>query len=79
MGPGYCRLLSNLSSFPSLRTCLCSPPPQLQVLLEVHNTHHYLRFFAEVRKAVAAGRFAAYRDWFLRRRQRWLVGEGSGQ
>ncbi|KAI7838261.1 hypothetical protein COHA_007950 [Chlorella ohadii] len=50
-----------------------------QVLLEVHNTHHYLRFFAEVRKAIAAGRFAAYRDWFLQRRQRWLVGEGGRQ
>ena len=50
-----------------------------QVLLEVHNTHHYLRFFAEIRNAIVAGRFAAYRDWFLQRRQRWLVGQSGGQ
>lgn len=61
---------------------VCPPPhtpPPAQVLLEVHNTHHYLRFFAEIRKAIAAGRFAAFRDWFLQRRQRWLVGQGGGQ
>ena len=68
--------------------CLCSalapsphltPPPPAQVLLEAHNTHHYLRFFAAIRAAVAAGRFAEYRAWFLGQRQRALVGgAGSG-
>lgn len=43
----------------------------------MHNTHHYLRFFAAVRAAIAAGRFAAYQDWFLSRRQRWLAGGGD--
>jgi len=41
--------------------------------LELHNTHHYLQFFKEIRAAIAAGRFDAYRSWFLQRRQRWLV------
>ena len=45
------------------------------MLLDAHNTHHYLRFFAAVRGSIAAGRFAPYRAWFLERRQRWLVGE----
>ncbi|KAL4422828.1 hypothetical protein ABPG75_009025 [Micractinium tetrahymenae] len=44
-----------------------------QVLLELHNTHHYLRFFAAIRDGIAAGRFGEYRAWFLGRRQRWLV------
>ncbi len=58
--------------------CHAAPLQPTQVLLELHNTHHYLRFFAAIRAAVAGGGFAAYRDWFLRRRQRWLVGEGEG-
>jgi queuine/archaeosine tRNA-ribosyltransferase len=45
------------------------------VLLEAHNTHHYLRFFAAIRASLAAGTYAAYRAWFLQRRQRALVGE----
>jgi queuine/archaeosine tRNA-ribosyltransferase len=47
----------------------------MQVLLEAHNTRHYLRFFEAVRTSVAAGGFAAYRAWFLARRQRWLVAQ----
>ena len=43
------------------------------MLLEIHNTHHYLRFFAAMRAAIAGKRFADYRAWFLGRRQRWLV------
>ena len=50
-------------------------PPLLQVLLEAHNTHHYLQLFKAVRASVAAGGFATYRTWFLARRQLWLVGQ----
>ena len=49
------------------------------MLLEAHNTHHYLRFFEAVRSSVAAGGFASYRAWFLARRQRWLVGQQGQQ
>ena len=45
-----------------------------QVLLEMHNTLHYAGFFAAVRAAIQAGRFGEYRAWFLRRRERWLMG-----
>ena len=30
------------------------------VLLDVHNLHHYLRFFAALRAAIAAGGFAEF-------------------
>lgn len=40
---------------------------QGDVLLEVHNTHHFQAFLSEVRSAVAAGRFDAYREWFWHR------------
>lgn len=36
-----------------------------QVLLTAHNTAWYAGFFAAARAAVAAGRFGAYRAWFL--------------
>eukprot|EP00887_Chlorella_sp_A99_P007224 scaffold2.g7224.t1 len=44
-----------------------------QVLLEVHNTHHYLAFFAAIRESIAAGAFAGFRQSFLERRQRLLL------
>ncbi|KAI3430526.1 hypothetical protein D9Q98_005119 [Chlorella vulgaris] len=47
-----------------------------QVLLEVHNTHHYLQFFKAIRASIAAGTFAAYHEGFLQRRQRLLMGAG---
>jgi len=34
-----------------------------QVLLDAHNEHHWLRFFAQVRREVAAGTLAGYRAW----------------
>ena len=34
-----------------------------EVLLESHNTHHYLRFFAAVRAAIEGGRLEGYRRW----------------
>lgn len=48
-----------------------------QVLLEAHNTAHYLKFFGAVRKAIAEGRFQEYRDWMMRRKQKWLMGIGA--
>ena len=48
-----------------------------QVLLEAHNTMHYLKFFGAVRKAVAAGRLQEYRDWLLGRKERWLLAVGE--
>ncbi len=35
------------------------------VLLEAHNAHHYLGFFAAIRAAIAAGQFEEYREWVL--------------
>ena len=37
------------------------------VLLDVHNLHHYLRFFAALRAAIAAGTFAAFSDFHAQR------------
>ena len=46
----------------------------LQVLLEVHNSYHYQRWFEELRNAIAAGRLAQYTDWFLQRRRLAAMG-----
>ena len=35
-----------------------------EVLLEIHNTYHYMAFFAAVRAAIAGGRFGEYWEWF---------------
>ncbi len=35
------------------------------VLLDTHNVHHTLRFFAGIRAAIAAGEFGAFRDRVL--------------
>ena len=35
-----------------------------QVLLEIHNTHHYMRFFESCRAAIRRGDFRRYREWF---------------
>lgn len=43
------------------------------MLLDLHNHHHYLSFFATVRAAIAGGRFGAFRAAFLERRQRLLA------
>jgi queuine tRNA-ribosyltransferase accessory subunit len=48
-----------------------------QVLLEAHNTTHYLRFFAAIRRAIANGSFSEYRDWFAERRRRWMMGASA--
>eukprot|EP00899_Mesostigma_viride_P008366 jgi/Mesvir1/17530/Mv08782-RA.1 len=41
-----------------------------EVLLEIHNHHHYLQFFHAIRKAIAEQRFEEYADWFIRRRMK---------
>jgi queuine tRNA-ribosyltransferase subunit QTRTD1 len=35
-----------------------------EVLLELHNTHHYLLFFEQIRKEIAAGTLESYARWF---------------
>jgi queuine tRNA-ribosyltransferase accessory subunit len=39
------------------------------ILLDVHNTHHMLRFFAALRGSIGAGRFAEFRNFHLQRLQ----------
>ncbi|XP_058729456.1 uncharacterized protein LOC131601608 [Vicia villosa] len=40
-----------------------------QTLLEMHNTHHYLRFFRVIREAIQEGRFEEYRQTFVESRR----------
>ncbi|KAG2714116.1 hypothetical protein I3760_03G010800 [Carya illinoinensis] len=40
-----------------------------QILLEIHNTHHYLGFFRSIREAVKAGKFEQFRRQFLESRR----------
>jgi hypothetical protein len=35
-----------------------------EILLEMHNTHHYHAFMAEVGGAIERGTFESYREWF---------------
>lgn len=37
---------------------------QADVLLELHNTHHYNMFMHQVRQAILEGRFQQYKAWF---------------
>jgi queuine tRNA-ribosyltransferase subunit QTRTD1 len=39
------------------------------VLLEMHNTHWWLGFFAAMREAIQQGRLQQYVEWFNARRQ----------
>jgi queuine/archaeosine tRNA-ribosyltransferase len=41
------------------------------VLLEMHNTHWWLGFFAALREAVKGGRLGEYGEWWERRRGEW--------
>ncbi|XP_021288328.1 queuine tRNA-ribosyltransferase accessory subunit 2-like [Herrania umbratica] len=36
-----------------------------QILLEIHNTHHFLGFFRSIREAIKAGRFEEFRKKFV--------------
>lgn len=40
-----------------------------EVLLNIHNTHHYLEFFQNIRKSILEGKFDEYKNWFLSRRK----------
>ncbi|CAL0314715.1 unnamed protein product [Lupinus luteus] len=40
-----------------------------QILLEIHNTHHYLMFFEVIRDAIQDGRFEKFRQTFLESRR----------
>ncbi|KAB1210932.1 Queuine tRNA-ribosyltransferase subunit QTRTD1 [Morella rubra] len=44
-----------------------------QILLEIHNTHHYLGFFRAIREAVKAGRFEQFRQQFVKSRRDHLA------
>ncbi|CAN6458323.1 unnamed protein product [Victoria cruziana] len=44
-----------------------------QILLEIHNTHHYLAFFQLVRKAIKQGNFERFSANFIARRRNHLV------
>jgi hypothetical protein len=72
--PAVALPLADSCSWPPSVVCRCCRVPQ--VLLEVHNTHHYLQFFKAIRASIAAGTFAAYHEGFLQRRQRLLMGAG---
>ncbi|CAH9141148.1 unnamed protein product [Cuscuta epithymum] len=36
-----------------------------QILLEIHNTHHYLQFFRSIRESIKEGTFEQYRERFI--------------
>lgn len=40
-----------------------------QILLEIHNTHHYLRFFHSIREAIKVGEFDLFRQEFVKKRR----------
>ncbi|KAF7836446.1 queuine tRNA-ribosyltransferase accessory subunit 2-like [Senna tora] len=46
-----------------------------QILLEIHNTHHYLMFFRLIREAIKEGRFEQFRQTFMESRREHLKGE----
>jgi queuine tRNA-ribosyltransferase subunit QTRTD1 len=41
------------------------------VLLEMHNTHWWLQFFAAIREAIQQGRLQQYVEWFSQRRSQY--------
>ncbi|KAB5512524.1 hypothetical protein DKX38_029552 [Salix brachista] len=44
-----------------------------QILLEIHNTHHYLGFFRLIREAIKEGRFEQFREMFIEKRRNHLA------
>ncbi|KAJ6744739.1 QUEUINE TRNA-RIBOSYLTRANSFERASE ACCESSORY SUBUNIT 2 [Salix purpurea] len=44
-----------------------------QILLEIHNTHHYLGFFRSIREAIKEGRFEQFREMFIEKRRNHLA------
>jgi len=48
-----------------------------QVLLEAHNTTHYLKFFKALQRAVAHGKLKEYIERFMERKQEWIMAIGA--
>ncbi|RZC00540.1 Queuine tRNA-ribosyltransferase accessory subunit 2, partial [Glycine soja] len=46
-----------------------------RILLEIHNTHHYLAFFLVIREAIKDGRFEKFRQTFIQSRRAHHEGE----
>ncbi|CAA6663916.1 unnamed protein product [Spirodela intermedia] len=44
-----------------------------QILLEIHNTHHYLGFFRSIRRAIGCGTFDMFRQSFIESRRELFV------
>lgn len=44
-----------------------------QILLEIHNTHHYLMFFRNIREAIKNGKFEQFQCKFIERRRYCLA------
>ncbi|KAK6937382.1 tRNA-guanine(15) transglycosylase-like [Dillenia turbinata] len=44
-----------------------------QILLEIHNTHHYLAFFRKIREAIKAGEFEEFHAMFVKNRREHLA------
>ncbi|XP_024973320.1 queuine tRNA-ribosyltransferase accessory subunit 2-like [Cynara cardunculus var. scolymus] len=44
-----------------------------QILLEIHNTHHYLAFFRLIREAITKGKFEQFRQNFIESRRDHLL------
>jgi queuine tRNA-ribosyltransferase accessory subunit len=44
-----------------------------QVLLEAHNTTHYLKFYKAVQRAVEQGKLQKYIEKFMERKQQWIM------
>ncbi|XP_057984260.1 uncharacterized protein LOC131168665 [Malania oleifera] len=44
-----------------------------QILLEIHNTHHYLGFFRKIREAIKQGKFEQFRQAFIEHRRDHLA------
>lgn len=44
-----------------------------QILLEIHNTHHYLAFFHSIREAIKGGNFDLFRQRFMEGRRAHLT------
>ncbi|XP_050378769.1 uncharacterized protein LOC126796046 isoform X2 [Argentina anserina] len=48
-----------------------------QILLEIHNTHHYLGFFRSVREAIKSGNFEQFRQKFSGSKRYHLASEAA--
>lgn len=43
-----------------------------QILLEIHNTHHYLAFFRSIREAIKGGKFDHFQTTFVESRRKHI-------